>query len=108
MRCSITSWSTRWIKKSPQKTMTLVFKPDQPPTSQRPAPHHSNSTRGYINQPHRDPFLPDPRSPIHTDQYNTMGSEEFECTAGSIPSRTQCILTYGGSERDILINYALV
>mmetsp|Transcript_38007 Transcript_38007/g.92109 ORF Transcript_38007/g.92109 Transcript_38007/m.92109 type:complete len:213 (+) Transcript_38007:173-811(+) len=37
-----------------------------------------------------------------------MGSEEFECTAGSIPSKTQCILTYGGSERDIIINYALV
>ncbi|KAL3929430.1 MAG: hypothetical protein SGBAC_012214 [Bacillariaceae sp.] len=36
-----------------------------------------------------------------------MGSEEFEC-AGSIPSKTQCILTYGGSERDMLINYTLV
>lgn len=36
-----------------------------------------------------------------------MGSEEFECV-GSIPSKTQCILTYGGSERDMLINYTLV
>lgn len=37
-----------------------------------------------------------------------MGSEEFECTAGSIASKTQCILTYGGSKRDIVLNYALV
>jgi hypothetical protein len=37
-----------------------------------------------------------------------MGSEEFECTDGTVAGRITCILTYGGGGVDVAINYFLL